>query len=319
MARTALQTLLVASLVAASSGIGFTADAPKPLYARTIAKYPAPKLEDVTAREFKHLFDPAKTKPAADAGLKDLWNKVKTGAAKAGFEVTEKDKGAYKLDQSTKEYFDTPDQALWKQGYLIRLTTKYVAGVPDTSGKVTIKAIHEDALKTLATPLKVMGVKSEDECQDNVGFGPGGKLGGYVEKGTSFTIDVSALAGLTLGDFGKYMPELLKLGLPATTKLISTKAFSYRIRPGYVVLPGTEPCGVSMEAWCAKEGDKPYLFDFSFGYDDVEFYGNDKIHAAGEAFMEKVLYGELKDLAAPNGEKWGGSKVRSLMNRPITK
>jgi hypothetical protein len=319
MTRTALKTLLVATLVAAGAGESFAADPPKPLYARTIEKYPAPKLEDVSGREFKHLFDPAKTKPAADAGLKDLWTKVKAAAAKAGFEVTEKEKGAYKLDQSTKEYFDTPDQALWKQGYLIRLTTKYVAGVPDSSGKVTIKAIHEDPLKTLATPLKVEGVKSESECQDNVGFGPGGQLRGYVEKGSSFTVEVSALGGHTLGDFGKYMPELLKLGLPATTKLVSTKAFSYRIRPGYVVLPGTEPCGVSMEAWCAKEGDKPYLIDFSFGYDDVEFYGNDKIHAAGEAFMEKVIHGELKDLAAPNGEKWGGSKVRSLMNRPITK
>ncbi len=319
MARIAIRTLLTATLLTAGTGFGLSAEEPKPLHARTAAKYPAPKLEDVTGREFKHLFDPAKTKPAADAGLKELWLKVKAGAAKAGFEVTEKDKGAYKLDQSTKEYFDTPDQALWKRGYLIRLSTKYVAGVPDTTGKVTVKAIHEDALKTLATPLKVVGLKSETECQDNVGFGPGGVLGGYIEKGASFTVEVSALAGLTLGDFGKYMPELLQLGLPASTKLVSTKAFSYRIRPGYVVLPGTEPCGVSMEAWCAKEGDKPYLFDFSFGYDDVEFYGNDKIHAAGEAFMEKVLYGPLKDLAAPNGEKWGGSKVRSLMNHPIGK
>ena len=318
MARTALRTLLVATLVA-TTGIGFGADAPKPLYTRTIARYPAPQLEDVTGREFKHLFDPGKTKPAADAGLRDLWIKVKAAAAKAGMEVTEKDKGAYKLDQSTKEYFDTPDQALWKHGYLIRLTTKYVAGVPDTSGKVTIKAIHEDPLKTLAMPLKVEGVKSESECQDNVGFGPGGQLRGYIEKGSSFTVELSVLGNRTLGDFGKYMPELLKLGLPETTKLVSTKAFSYRIRPGYVVLPGTEPCGISMEAWSAKEGDKPYLFDFSFGYDDVEFYGNDKIHAAGEAFMEKVINGELKDLAAPNGEKWGGSKVRSLMNRPIAK
>ena len=317
MSTTLYRSLLVAGLVAAGSGLGFAAE--PPLFARMIAKYPAPQLEDVSGREFKHLFDPAKTKPAADAGLKDLWLKVKAAAAKAGFEVTEKDKGAYKLDQSTKEYFDTPDQALWKQGYLIRITTKYVAGVPDTSGKVTIKAIHEDALKTLATPLKVVGVKFESECQDNAGFGPGGQLRGYIEKGSSFTVELSVLGNRTLGDFGKYMPELLKLGLPETTKLVSTKAFSYRIRPGYVVLPGTEPCGISMEAWCAKEGDKPYLFDFSFGYDDVEFYGNDKIHAAGEAFMEKVIKGELKDLAAPNGEKWGGSKVRSLINRPITK
>lgn len=317
MAKTPLSSLLAALLVAAAPLAA--GEPPKPLFARMIAQYPAPKLEDVSAREFKHLFDPAKTKGAADAGLKDLWSKVKAAAAKAGFEVTEKDKGAYKLDLSTKEYFDTPDQALWKKGYLIRITTKFVGGVPDTSGKVTVKAIHEDALRTMAVPLKVVGAKAESECQDNVGLGPGGVLRGYIEKGSSFSVALADLGARTLGDFAKYLPELLELGLPAGTKLVSSKAYSTRIRPGFVVLPGTEPCGVSMEAWSEKEGAAPYLYDFSFGYEDVEYYGNDKIHAAGEAFVQKVLGAELKDLAFPGGEQWGGSKVRKLMNRPITK
>jgi hypothetical protein len=319
MSRIALKSLIVALLVAVNSGPGIAADPVAPLFTKTIVKYPAPQLEAVSGREYKHLFDPAKTKAAPETGLKDLWGRVKAGAAKAGFQVTEKDKNPLKLDLSTKEYLDTPDQALWKKGYLIRITTKYIGNTAETAGKVTIKAILEDALKTLATPLTVVGVKSEDECQDNVGIGPGGQLRGYVEKGASFTVPLADLGTMRLGDFGKYMPELLKLGLAAETKLVSTKAFSYRIRPGYVVLPGTEPCGVSMEAWSTKNGEAPYLFDFSFGYDDVEFYGNEKIHAAGEAFLLKVLGDELKEWAMPDGEKWGGSKVRKLMNRPISK
>lgn len=315
MARTFLTGLLAAALAASS----FAGDPPAPLFARTIAKYPAPLLEDVSGREFKHLFDPARTKATPEAAFKDLWGQVRAAAAKAGLQVTEKEKNPLKIELSTKEYLDTADQALWKRGYLIRITTKYAGGVADASGKVTVKAIHEDAGKTLATPLAVVGVKSEGECQDNVGMGYGGQLAGYVEKGSSFSVALADLGARTLGDFGKYLPELLKLGLPADTKLVSTKAFSYRVRPGHVVLPGTEPCGISMEAWTDKEGGAPYLYDFSYGYDDVDFYASAAIHAAGEAFLQKVICGELAALAMPEGGKWGGSKVRKLMNRPIPK
>jgi hypothetical protein len=90
-----------------------------------------------------------------------------------------------------------------------------------------------------------------------------------------------------------------------------------RVRPGTIDLPGTEPCGVSMEGWSAKPGEKPYLYDFSFGYGDLDFYDSAQVHAAGEAFFTKAILGELADLAMPEGEKWGGSKVRKVMNRPI--
>ncbi len=319
MARIIFRSLLAPAMVVVGSAAGFAQDSPKHLFAKTIATYPAPKLAEVNSREFKHLFDPAKTKGTPEAAFKDLWGQIKGAATKAGFEVTEKEKNPLKMEMSTKEYFDTPDQMLWKKGYLIRITTKYVGGSADTSGKVTIKAINEDALKTLATPLEVVGVKSESECQDNVGMSYGGQLAGYVEKGSSYSIKLSELGAMTLGNFGKYMPELLKLGLPADTKLISTKAYSYRVRPGYVVLPGTEPCGISMEGWTTKEAGTPYLYDFSYGYEDVEFYGNAPIHTAGENFLQKVICGELGNLAMPDGERWGGSKVRKLMNRPINK
>ena len=113
------------------------------------------------------------------------------------------------------------------------------------------------------------------------------------------------------------MPELLKLGVPAETELIANTAYSYRIKPGAVVLPGTEPCGVSMEAWSATEGGAPYLYDFSFGYGDVDFYNIAETHAAGEQFMIKVVKDELGGLASPDSGKWGGSKVRQMMKRPI--
>lgn len=288
------------------------------LYLKTIAAYPAPKLEDVGGREYKFLIDVAKTKPAMDEAFKDIWTQVKTAAAKHGFTVTEKTKDPLKIEMSTKEYFDTKDQALWSKGYIIRITTRFKDGKPNATVAVTVKSAHEDALRTLATPLAVVGIeKVKTEAEENVGFDPGGELRGYVEKGSSFSVAVDSLGKFTLGDFGKYMPELLKLGLPADTALLGTKAFSYRIRPGEVVLPGTEPCGVSMEAWSATEGGAPYLYDFSFGYGDLDFYAIAETHTAGEQFMIKVIKEELSGLGGAASEKWGGSKVRKLMNRPI--
>lgn len=300
------------------TGSVVAAEPSKALYLKTIETYPAPKLEDVGGREYKFLVDVTKTKPAIGEAFKDIWTQVKAAAAKRGFTVTEKAKDPLKIEVSTKEYFDTKDQALWSKGYIIRITTRFKDGKPNPTVAVTVKSVYEDALRALATPLAVVGVeKVKTEAEENVGFGPGGELRGYVEKGSSFSVAADTLGKFTLGDFGKYMPELLKLGLPADTALLGIKAFSYRIRPGEVVLPGTEPCGVSMEAWSATEGGAPYLYDFSFGYGDLDFYAIAETHTAGEQFMIQVVQGELRGMGGPDGEKWGGSKVRKLMNRPV--
>ena len=84
--------LLALALVLGCAGIAVAADEAKPLYVQTIEKYPAPKLADVDGREYKVLFDPAKTKGTPEDAFKDLWSKVKAAAAKQGFAVTEKDK-----------------------------------------------------------------------------------------------------------------------------------------------------------------------------------------------------------------------------------
>ncbi|MBK8573716.1 MAG: hypothetical protein IPN91_14080 [Holophagaceae bacterium] len=313
-----LRNLLLVAL--ATTGIMASAgNDPDFLFKRQIKAHPAPAFEDVAGREYKFLIDATKAKGTPAEAFKVMWTQVKASATKQGFTVTEKDKNPLKIEMTTKEYFDTADHALWKQGYLIRITTKYKAGIADEKGKVTVKAIFEDPAKTIATPLEVVGVKSEEECQDNAGIGKGGQLVGYIEKGASFSVALDDLGKMTLGDFAKYMPELLKLGLSGDTKLVSNKAYSYRVRPGYVVLPGTEPCGVSMEGWSLKEDGPIFLYDFSYGYDGFTLYENPETHMQGELFMSKVLIGDLAGLALADDGKWGGSKVRIFLKRPITK
>jgi hypothetical protein len=314
-----LTAFVLAAMLAAPASPIFAKESPKPLYATTIEKYPSPKLADVEGREYKILFDPAKTSPDMAAAFKDLWGRIKSAAAKQGFKVTEKEKNPLAIEFSTKEYFDTADQVLWSKGYLIRITTRYKDGKPADAVAVTVKSVFEDAEKTLAVPLAMVGVdKSKTEAEENVGFGPDGMLRGYVEKGSTFSVPLAALGKFTLGDFARYMPELARLGLATDTALVSTRAYSYRIRPGAVVLPGTAPCGISMEAWSRSEGGAPFLYDFSFGYSDLDFYAVAETHAAGEQFMAKVLKEELSSLTAPDSGKWGGSKVRQMMNRAVS-
>jgi hypothetical protein len=291
---------------------------PVPLYEAMIKAHPAPALEQVEGREYKFLIDPAQTRPKVEEAFVDIWQQVLLASERRGFKVTQKNKDPFKVEFSTKEYFDTTDQALWKAGYLVRISTRYSGEQSEPTVSVTVKSINRDIAAVLARPLTVVGVdKSKTEAEDGVGFVPGGKLGQYVEKGSSFSVPAAALGARTLGDFGKYVPELLKLGIPAGTRLVGITAYSYRVKPGAIVLPDVGPCGVSMEAWSKTKGGAPYLYDFSFAYGDVDFYAVGEAHAVGERFLEAVFGDQLYRLQPADGEKWGGSKVRYLMNRPL--
>lgn len=74
-----------------------------------------------------------------------------------------------------------------------------------------------------------------------------------------------------------------------------------------------------MEGWALKEDGPIFLYDFSYGYEDLTLYESPETHANGEQFITKVLFKELGSIAFPDNGKWGGSKVRVFMKRPITK
>jgi hypothetical protein len=311
--------LVAMAVLLGCAGVAAAAENPKALYVQTIEKYPLPALKDVSGREYKFLIDPAKVKGKPEAAFKDIWRRVRASATKNGFVVTEKDKNPFKMELATKEYFDTADQALWKAGYQIRVTNKYEDGKPGTSVTLNVKSVNADARVAMAAPLASKGgTKVKIEAEGNVGIGPGGGLREYVEKGTTLTVDLAALGQMTFADFIKFVPELEWVGVPRDARLVGKKAYSYRVKPGSVDLPGTEPCGVSMEGFAETEGGAPYLYDFSYGYSDLYFYDSAKVHEAGEQFLAKVLHGDLAAIAMPESEKWGGSKVRFLMKRALT-
>lgn len=309
--------LATAVMLAMAGGDIRAANEPSAVYARTVASYPAPALNQIDGREYKFLVDPSKTQSGVAAGFKDLWARLKSAAAKHGFKVTEKAQDPLKFEMYNKLYYDTGDQFLWSKGYLVRITQRFKDGKPNPNVTVTVKAMNEDVVRMLSTPLEVAGAKAEVSGKESVGINPGGKLGSYLERDAAFSVPRESLGKLTLGDFAKYMPELLALGRPADTPLVETKVYTYKVKPGDLVLPEVGPCAIEMEAWSSADGAAPYLFDISYGYDGVGLYTAQKAHAAGEQFMLEVMQGELGGLVGADGDKWGGSKVRKVMKRPI--
>ncbi len=294
------------------------ADGPQPIYQRMIERYPAPALKDLAGREFKFLVDPTKLPKDPEAAFRELWSRMEAAAARAGFAATapagKRAGKPFKIEASIKDYLDTPGQDLWKHGFILRVGTKVKKG--EDNRTITVKAIHEDALRTLATPLIIAGAAATVESEGNVGLGRDGRLGEYIEKGATWEVRLDQLGALTLGDFWRFMPELLKLGLPPGTRLITTRAYAVKVKPGQLVLPGAGAFPVSMEAWSRTEGGEIVLLDLSYR-SEGGYYQNATAHRAAERFMVEVLYRELKDLAGPDAGKWGGSKVRVLLNRPL--
>jgi len=311
IAQTAV-VLATALVLACSARIALAAQ-PKTLETDAVAK-----AESVGGYEYKFLVQPGAKVSTADQGFREVWSRVKASAASNGYAVTERKNDPLKIETSTKEYFDTRDQALWRAGYVLRITTRQESRKPDAMVNVTVKAIHEDASRTLATPLTVVGVqKVSVGAEENIGFAPGGKLGGYVEKGASFSVPLESLGKFTLGDFGRYMPELLGLGLPADTAMAGVKVYSWSVKPGAIALPGIKASGVTLEAWSKAENGVPEIYDFSFGYKAGASHAA-ATRAAAEQFMVKVLQAGLAEGRGPEDDPWGGSKVRRLMNRPVT-
>ena len=306
--------------IACAQGLpSVTADAPKPFYLRTIERYPSPILKDLTAREYKFLLDPTVLPKVSEAAFQEIWRRIRIASERTGFTLTEgvrKSGKPAKVEASVKAYLDTAGQELWKKGYLLRITTK-VKGEVETRS-MTVKALRADAVQTLATPLQVRGAESRTEAEGNTGVVPEGGLAEYVEKGCSWTVTKAQLGSLTLADFGKFMPELLLQGIPSSAELVTTKVHARHVKPGLLLLPNGASAPFTLEAWSRSEGGPPFLYEISFRCEGVDFYQDSGASAAGERFMREVLQGELKDLALPGGGRWGGSKVRALLNRPVT-
>lgn len=308
--RKVLGLLLLCSLMASTSAKAAE------LYQQNLSQWKG-QVKEITGREYKFLVGADKVNADTAEACKEIWQQIKAVATPLQITMTEKKKDPFAPSQSAKTYFDTSDLALWKKGYLIRVTANYERGYPASPLRISVKSINGTFDKVLAAPLKAKGVKSKITAEDNIGIGKSGQLGSYVDKSVNFSLTRGELGDMNLADFGAYVPELMELGLPADTKLVARVAHDMRCRPGSIELPGLDkPVTISMEGWSRTEGGAPFVYDFSFGYDG-DFTKQTEAHKVSERLMQ-ALQTKLGDkLAMKDVHKWNGSKVRVLLNQPM--
>ena len=287
------------------------------LYERDIRQYPAPILQSIGSREYKIVLDASQLRPLPKDGLAELWAILKTEAGIHNVVMTEKTGNPFKSSSSFKEYYDTPDLALRQKGYLIRVTTAEKNGLPRKDKRtVTIKAIHSNAASALATPLKIVDRAAKTSAEENVGIGPSCSLQGAIAKETSFSIEADALGSGTLADFGRFMPKLLELGLPAETHLKAAKAYSTNMRPGVLALEISQSntiwAKVSFESWSSEPDGPAFLYEVSFRSITKDFYADGPLHAQGERIAQKLFCGALARITVPGD---AASKAHNLMSR----
>lgn len=286
------------------------------LYQQNLSQWKG-QVKEITGREYKFLVAPEKVNADVTEAFREIWNQTKAVADSLHIVMTEKKKDPFALAPTIKTYFDTPDLALWKKGYLIRVTTNYQRGYPASPVRVSVKSLNGPFAKVFAARLETKGVKSKTTVEDNIGIGKGGQLVSYLDKSANFSLTRGELGDMNLADFGAYVPELLRLGLPADTKLTAHVAYGVRCRPGHMELPGLDrPLSVSMEAWSRTEGGAPFVYDFSFGYDG-DFSRQIEAHKAGEKLMQALNARLGEKLAMKDVHRWLGSKVRVLLDQPL--
>ncbi|MCP4396459.1 MAG: hypothetical protein GY801_03975 [bacterium] len=283
--------------------------APTFSFEQQIGKYPAPALDIAGGREMKFLVDPDKVGYYAEYGLKSTWRTLQAFARQEGIFIEQKEENPFKLTYSTKVYYDTPDNELAQQGYVVRITSKYSKGQP-VSAKLTVKFIDRANLDNVVSSLE----GADDAAyEENVSPSKDGLLTGYIEKAIKAKVDLDNIPQ-TLGEFGVLIPQLLNSGIQPDTELVGVGAYSVRLKPGFVNLPGlAKPAGISMEAWLPLNGGKKvFVYDFSFGYDIDNYYGMAKTHAAAEDVIVKIFKGLNSAIGMPGNAEYGGSKVSFL-------
>ena len=271
-------------------------------------------ISKVESRSYKFLANPEAGKDA-EALIEGLLGKLKDSAQKAGFEYVERKKG---LDwrYSEKRYLDTPNLALYKKGYVVRETYRFKKGEGPNPDKfvLTVKEMSpNDFMRLVNSKLgPVAGSDSLVKFEENISLKEDGTLQSYFESAIGSKVGNDELGKRTLGDYGKLYPELLNLGLDASTQLVPVTGYSVQLKyGGFKLADGTVADG-DIEVWTEGPGGKPWVAELAFdgaGYDATVEHMK-----AEEDFFSKVFAGDMKALALKNGFGYMGSKVRTLFD-----
>jgi adenylate cyclase class IV len=206
-----------------------------------------------------------------EEGYRQYWTIVKTLATEMGVGVTEK-KNAFKESGQKNRYYDTKNQDLSKNKYILRERSKIKDGILDWQSELTLKYritagenAFDNSIETGAA------YKPAIKCEeDYTGFADG--IVGKASSKTSFSHTVKKLPRVeraTLGDYATIFPTLAKLGVNLNEPVYLTNGVSvneYKVTPGALDFSGAE-VAVDICAWTDEATDKLIAAELSWKHD----------------------------------------------------
>lgn len=288
----------------------------KYLFKENIEKFQ--DIKKVSSRSYKFLADFDASKDMK-ANILMLMDAVKKAGTDQGYTFKERKKG---IDwrYSEKRYYDTANKDLYKKGYVIRETYRFDEGEkPDPEKFVlTVKEMSPSDFKRLANSKlgPVPGSDSLVKFEENLSITASGSLQSYFESAIGAKVKNSDLGQRTLGDYGKLYPELLQMGIPASTKLIPVTGYSVQAKFGGFALPDGDEAKLDIEMWSRTPGGKPFVAEVAFETDKDEGYATPPAQLqAAEDFFRKVFAKGMSGRVMPGSSEYLGSKVRVLFDQ----
>lgn len=268
----------------------------------------------VNGLEYKMALNPALFKTdKAKASFKKLWEALSAASAKNGFVLMRSEKDRLRL--RTRSYYDTENLALRDAGFVVRITTNYKKDGSIRDGRrLTVKTSGKDPAFILGTPLNPVGIRGEIAAEDHPYLDAQGNMGSRLEKSVNMRGDEHVFGDLgspQLQQFSRFVPALTRSGLTPETPLRPVTVCTYSARMGFVDLAGVE-AEITFEAWTQRWDGEPVALEVSVGIEDQDYYAIPGVVAAGDEFYRKVLMQGLAHMKLPDGDQFGGSKLRML-------
>ncbi|MDT8899846.1 hypothetical protein [Anaeroselena agilis] len=204
-------------------------------------------------------------------GYIKFWTTVKVLAMEMGIPVTEA-KNPYKEGSRKIVYMDTKARDLSKMHYIIRERVKVKDGNPEGLVDLTLRfrTSGVDAVPSAAVGA-ASGIKASISYDDDVAGFVGGIAGNNVSEMSASCsikkIPSADLRGRSLGDYARYFPGLLKLGVPLDAPLTAVNG---KIVREFKVSPGEFDFGqgiigeASISLWFDYNTGKAIAAEFSF-------------------------------------------------------
>ncbi len=223
----------------------------------------------LNSMEFKMLLVPALFGDE-DAGASAFWRIALAAASDQGLTVT--DSSVVKTTRYLA-YLDTPDFALNKKGYLLRLRQGGPVAYPQApspAAELTLKFRSADV--DLAASKDVSpgpGYGDKGKFEKDVFFRDGA-LRDVFSK--SADVDISDFSGITLEKFAMLYPALGGLSIATGTVMgvvNGKRVEEHVLKPGVIMLPGGVKAKASISIWRYQRADDssaPFIAEFSFSF-----------------------------------------------------